>query len=32
VPVEIQQRQIALFARADPEYGHAVARKLGLAD
>jgi catalase len=32
VPVEIQQRQIALFARADPEYGSAVARKLGLVD
>jgi len=29
VPVEIQQRQLAHFAKADPRYGAEVARKLG---
>src|SRR3990170_7132055 len=31
VPKEIQERQIAHFAKADPAYGEGVARGLGLA-
>ncbi|WP_269714594.1 catalase [Caulobacter sp. NIBR2454] len=31
VPVEIQQRQIAHFRRADPAYGEGVAQRLGLS-
>lgn len=30
VPVEIQKRQIAHFAKADPAYGKGVAERLGL--
>jgi catalase len=31
VPKEIQERQVAHFAKADPAYGEGVARELGLA-
>ena len=31
VPIEIVNRQLVHFYRADPEYGFGVARKLGLA-
>jgi len=31
VPKEIQERQVAHFAKADPAYGEGVARGLGLA-
>lgn len=31
VPEEIQRRQLAHFAKADPAYGEGVARNLGLA-
>jgi len=30
VPVEIQQRQVALFARCDPAYGAGLAKRLGI--
>jgi len=30
VPVEIQKRQIAHFAKADPAYGAGVAEGLGV--
>ncbi len=30
VPEEIQRRQIAHFAKADPAYGAGVAERLGL--
>jgi catalase len=31
VPKEIQERQVAHFAKADPAYGEGVARGLGIA-